>query len=118
MQIFCTDGTTLECAAFRALDAGILVFDEEPDGEEAHDEATGFVPLTHLRYVLPDDAQPGPQQRGAQRPQAAPAGGMGGQPGGQFGGGGGGVQGGPGGPGGRSGGIGGQPGPGGPGEQR
>lgn len=94
MKIFCTDGTTVECSSFRAVDAGILLFDEEPDDEEGHGEATGFVPITQLRYVLPDDAQPAPQiaqrapqtspgvQRGGQQPVGSAGGGQRQSPGG------------------------------------
>lgn len=107
MKVFCTDGTTVECEAFRALDAGILLFEEEPGGDEAHDEATGFVPLTQIKYVLPEGVQPGPGQRlGEQQAETMPSGpALGAATGGQTGGnlgpgagqGGGGRAGGPGG---------------------
>lgn len=82
MKIYCSDGTTVDCAAFRALDSGILLFDEEPEGDEAHDEATGFVPITQLQYVLPDDARPGPQQAPQRARRSPPGAGIGGPPGG------------------------------------
>lgn len=78
MQIFCTDGTTVECTSFRAVDSGILLFDEEPEDESEHGEATGFVPITQLKYVLPDDAQPAQPQgalQGARQPPASVPGG-------------------------------------------
>ena len=68
MKIFCTDGTTVECATFRAMDSGILLFDGDPEDDE-HEEAIGFVPITQLRYVLPDETEPAPQQAMARTQQ-------------------------------------------------
>jgi len=72
MNVICADGTRLQCVAFEAIDSGVLLFDEE----QAHDEAdsgqraTGLVPMTELRYVLPDGVTPGPQPgRQAARPE-------------------------------------------------
>lgn len=91
MKVICTDGTSIQCDRFRAIDSGILLFeDPQPDeaspegasadedaasaGEEMEEtdedaeeqEAIGFVPSAELRYVLPDEAQPA-----SQRPQSA-----------------------------------------------
>lgn len=52
MYIICTDGTTIECHSFRAIDTGVLLFDED-DEEQAN--AIGFVPMASLQYVLPDE---------------------------------------------------------------
>lgn len=56
MQAVCTDGTIIECDRFRAIDDGVLLFDEESGeaDEEKSEEATGFIPLQSLRFVLPD----------------------------------------------------------------
>ena len=73
MQVICTDGTVLQCDRFEAIDSGVLLFDqergrqesmeaeeEEADEEEAEadEEASAFVPLHQLRFVLPDDVRP------------------------------------------------------------
>lgn len=83
MKVICTDGTAITCESFRAVDSGVLLFDEpesERDDEEAG--AIGFVPITELRYVLPDEVQPGQQPAGAQAgmQRHRQAGSMGGQP--------------------------------------
>lgn len=68
MLVVCKDGTTIPCQQFRAIDSGVLLFDDAPDGDDDESpEATGFVPVTELRYVLPDDVPPG-------GPDAQPAG--------------------------------------------
>lgn len=85
MQVICKDGTSIQCADFEAVDSGVLFYQESPQAEEADDDeeseqrATGFVPITELRFVLPDElargaAQPAPTpQRGAgQPPTGAP----------------------------------------------
>lgn len=78
MKLFCTDGTTVECTTFRALDSGVLIFqDEEPDDDPGHEEADGFVPITQLQYVLPDEALPGQATGGRQQTPTGP--GTGGQ---------------------------------------
>lgn len=75
MKLFCTDGTTIECTTFRALDSGVLLFqDEEPEADAGHEEADGFVPITQLQYVLPDEVQPGQATGGLQQRPAAPGG--------------------------------------------
>lgn len=67
MQVICTDGTVLQCDRFEAIDSGVLLFDEGPraeageeetEDEEADQEATAFVPLHQLRFVLPDGIRP------------------------------------------------------------
>ena len=88
MQVICTDGTVLQCDRFEAIDSGVLLFEErrrteaaegeeEEEEEEAEmdDEASAFVPLHQLRFVLPDGVQPGragPQSTGQQSPQPTP----------------------------------------------
>lgn len=73
MQIICKDGTTIQCTDFEALDSGVLFFQEEmtrPDEEEETEEdkaerADGFVPITELHFVLPDEmVQQAPQPTG------------------------------------------------------
>ena len=74
MQIICVDGTTIQCAAFRPIDSGVLLFEDESDEDLEDREADGFVPLSQLQYVLPEDfrmqprpqGQPIPQQQGGQ----------------------------------------------------
>ena len=58
MKAFCTDGTTVDCISFRAIDAGVLLFNEEWTEDDEDLEAFGFVPYKELRYVIPDDIQP------------------------------------------------------------
>jgi len=71
VQIICKDGTTIQCRDFRATDSGVLFFQETPgrreesegeDEEEQEEEremdqesASGFVPITELHFVLPDE---------------------------------------------------------------
>ncbi|WP_276252271.1 hypothetical protein [Haloarcula rara] len=85
MQIICKDGTTIQCADFEAIDSGVLFFQEEMEqaaegGEEDEEEeeeerkADGFVPITELHFVLPDEmVQQAPQPAGA--PEQGRAGG-------------------------------------------
>lgn len=86
VQVVCKDGTTIQCQHFRAIDSGVLLFEESDDSQaesedEAEREATGFVPITELRFVLPDEAM---QRAGAHRPEQAERGGRGqAMPGGQ-----------------------------------
>ncbi len=70
MQVVCLDGTVIHCDKFRAIDAGVLTFEGAAGGED-EEEAIGFVPHEELRYVLPEDVQPGTPV-GAQQ-QATPA---------------------------------------------
>lgn len=79
MQVLCTDGTTLQCERFEAIDSGVLLFggsgqrgsSEEDAEEEESEEAMAFVPIHQLRFVLPDDTQIGPgTQPTSQRTQA------------------------------------------------
>ncbi|MDS0261315.1 hypothetical protein NDI56_18095 [Haloarcula sp. S1CR25-12] len=88
MQIICKDGTTIQCDDFEAIDSGVLFFQETPgrpteageedEEEEAEDrKADGFVPVTEVHFVLPDEMvqqtpQRGMQERG-QMPPGAPA---------------------------------------------
>ena len=91
MHVICTDGTTIQCQDFEAIDSGVLFYQETPgrrgtegdreDAEDAEsDSASGFVPITELRFVLPDEMI---QQMGGQSaaaPQPAPRGGPGDMP--------------------------------------
>lgn len=77
MKVVCKDGTTIQCQQFRAIDSGVLLFEESPgddsdDEEEEGVEATGFVPIGELKYVLPDRVTPGPQGQQAGRAESAP----------------------------------------------
>jgi hypothetical protein len=63
MQVICKDGTMIRCRDFKATDSGVLFFQETPgQGEESDEEqeedresADGFIPITELRFVLPDE---------------------------------------------------------------
>ena len=56
MKVVCLDGTIVECDRFRAIDEGVLLFDDQSTGDDEEDEeATGFIPRESLRFVLPDD---------------------------------------------------------------
>jgi len=63
VHIICKDGTTIQCRDFRATDSGVLFFqstpgrreEEEEDEEEEAESASGFVPITELKFVLPDE---------------------------------------------------------------
>lgn len=78
MNVICADGTRLQCATFEATDSGVLLFDEEPSDEEderAERQPIGFVPITELRYVLPEGVTPGPrpgQQAGTSEQRGPP----------------------------------------------
>ena len=83
MQIICKDGTTIQCQDFEAIDSGVLFFQEPPgaqaESEEEEDEdelkADGFVPITEVHFVLPDEmVQQAPQPTGV--PEQGRAGGM------------------------------------------
>ncbi|MDG5776604.1 hypothetical protein VB773_22475 [Haloarculaceae archaeon H-GB2-1] len=75
MKVICTDGTTLTCESFEAIDSGVLLYDESRGSREEEDErepeATGFVPLQELKYVLPEEPG-GPGGIGQQVPQREP----------------------------------------------
>ena len=83
MQVICTDGTVLQCQRFEAIDSGVLLFDEQQrveaseeddEDETERDEASAFVPIHQLRFVLPDGVQPGrsgAQSMGQPTPQPA-----------------------------------------------
>lgn len=67
MRVVCQDGTIFECEWFRAIDSGVLLFQESPEETEADadaepaelvQEAAGFVPLQQVRYVLSERLQP------------------------------------------------------------
>jgi len=86
VQIICKDGTTIQCADFEAIDSGVLFFqepvaqtgetEEEAEEEEEERKADGFVPITELHFVLPDEmVQQAPQPTGA--PEQGRAGRMG-----------------------------------------
>jgi hypothetical protein len=65
MQVVCKDGTTIQCHDFEAIDSGVLLFEEQSrreaptseEDEESEEErrATGFVPITELKFVVPDE---------------------------------------------------------------
>lgn len=90
MQVICKDGTTIQCSDFEAVDSGVLLYQEqgrrearsEDDEEEEEEErrATGFVPVTELKFVLPDEMvgaggqQTGTAERGRGTPPGAPMG--------------------------------------------
>src|SRR6056297_108600 len=50
MLVFIDDGPTVECENFKAIDAGVLLFE---DVKRTH--VVGFVPHSELRFVLPHD---------------------------------------------------------------
>jgi len=73
VQIICKDGTTIQCADFEAIDSGVLFFqeameqaadssEEEAEEEPAERKADGFVPITELHFVLPDEMVQQPPQ--------------------------------------------------------
>lgn len=91
MQVICTDGTVLQCQRFEAIDSGVLLFTEqqrteareeteEEEEEGVEEEATAFVPLHQLRFVLPEGLTPstgggqamGQQMQGQPQPGGAP----------------------------------------------
>ncbi|WP_459190721.1 hypothetical protein [Halosimplex sp. J119] len=89
MQVVCKDGTTIQCSDFEAVDSGVLLYQdqrremrsEEDEDEEAEERrATGFVPVTELKFVLPDEMvgtggqQMGATERGRGAPPGAPMG--------------------------------------------
>lgn|GEM_PF-2175244 len=98
MQVVCKDGTAIQCTDFEAIDSGVLLYQEtgrrETRGEEAEEadeeaerRAAGFVPITELRFVVPDEMlqtsgrgqrAPAPESGRAGAPPGAPTG-----PGGQ-----------------------------------
>lgn len=60
VHVICKDGTMIRCRDFRATDSGVLFFQEtsgeNPDDDEEEDRAAdGFIPVTELRFVLPDE---------------------------------------------------------------
>lgn len=77
MQVVCKDGTAIQCTDFEAIDSGVLLYQEsgrretrgedEEEEEETERRARGFVPITELRFVVPDEMV----QAGG--PQGAPA---------------------------------------------
>jgi predicted flap endonuclease-1-like 5' DNA nuclease len=50
MLVFTADGPTVECANFKAIDEGVLLFEDEK-----RKRVVGFVPHSELRFVLPGD---------------------------------------------------------------
>lgn len=77
MQVVCLDGTTIECGRFKAIDEGVLLFedaaeDSDDDDEAESDEAIGFIPMGELRFVLPEEVEyeptGGQQQPSQQQP--------------------------------------------------
>lgn len=89
MQVVCKDGTAIQCNDFEAIDSGVLLYqersrreartDEEEEEEEAERRATGFVPITELKFVVPDELLGGARgqqtvqtERGQRAPPGAP----------------------------------------------
>jgi len=84
VQIICKDGTTVQCRDFEATDSGVLFYQQQPgtggeeEDEQATEKASGFVPITELRFVLPDElvkqptAQRSPAQQQSMPGQAPP----------------------------------------------
>lgn len=54
MKSILTDGPEVDCAGFRALDEGVVLF-----ADERRKAPVGFLPTHRLRYVLPDDVARG-----------------------------------------------------------
>jgi len=87
MQVVCKDGTAIQCTDFEAIDSGVLLYQESgrrdtrgEDEEEAEEEerrASGFVPITELRFVVPDEML---QTAGRSQRAPAPESGRGGAP--------------------------------------
>lgn len=82
MQIICKDGTSIKCRDFEATDSGVLFYqetpgrdedDEEEDDEEAERRASGFVPVTELQFVLPDEMVQRARGQRAGGPEGTPA---------------------------------------------
>ncbi|WP_436912306.1 hypothetical protein [Halosimplex marinum] len=86
MQVVCKDGTAIQCTDFEAIDSGVLLYqeperretrgDEEEEAEEEERRAAGFVPITELRFVVPDEML----QAGGRQRAPAPESGRGGAP--------------------------------------
>ncbi|MFB6141604.1 MAG: hypothetical protein ABEJ26_14360 [Halosimplex sp.] len=89
MQVVCKDGTTIQCSDFEAIDSGVLLYqeqgtrdarsEEEDEAEETERRATGFVPITELKFVLPEEllgarGQQAAPERGRTAPPGAPTG--------------------------------------------
>jgi len=90
MQVVCKDGTVIRCQDFEAIDSGVLLYQEQSrregrageESEEREEErkATGFVPITELKFVVPDELLGGARGQQAVRteqpgvPPSAPRG--------------------------------------------
>lgn len=85
MQVVCKDGTAIQCTDFEAIDSGVLLYQDtgrretrsEDEEEEESEErsATGFVPITELRFVVPDEmVQTGARGGRAATPEGGPSG--------------------------------------------
>lgn len=84
VQIICKDGTTIQCQDFEAVDSGVLFYqqtpgrregtEEEEGEEEERGRASGFVPVTELRFVLPDEMVQGVGAQRAAAEQGMPGG--------------------------------------------
>ncbi|WP_415383473.1 hypothetical protein [Halosimplex sp. TS25] len=84
MHVICKDGTAIQCNDFEAVDSGVLLYQEQgrretrsEDEEEAEEEerrATGFVPITELKFVLPDELVGGQQTAATERARGTPPG--------------------------------------------
>jgi hypothetical protein len=86
VQVICKDGTTIQCRDFEAIDSGVLFYqaspgraegEDEDEDEEEYESASGFVPITEVRFVLPDEMV---QHRAASQRAGAPEGAAGGAP--------------------------------------
>lgn len=76
MRVICKDGTTIECQRFRAIESGVLLFKNQTRGdkkEEKDEEASGFIPITELKYILPEGIQPGTMGTRQANPSQPPA---------------------------------------------
>lgn len=83
MHVICKDGTTIQCQDFEAIDSGVLFYQEttrrrssedEEDEEEDEESASGFVPITEVQIVLPDEMVQGAGAQPAGPVQGTPAG--------------------------------------------
>ncbi|WP_436928315.1 hypothetical protein [Halosimplex halobium] len=85
MQVYCTDGTVVDCARYEVNEYGLVLYGtEDQQDRERYDtsdpQQVGFVPHERLWYVLPEGvtpqaglSAPGQGQPGAgTRPQSQP----------------------------------------------
>ena len=65
MRIVCNDGVMFDCGGYKAVDGGVVVFEDEE-----RERTIAFVPYAKLEYVLPVDVV----EQYTGRPTAAPQG--------------------------------------------